>query len=198
MTDAQLRDYGMHAARYEPEDTVLRIFARIQDKVAASRARFDYHTQWNFRGDREHAEKALAEIPALKASPDHAGPALAWTEAELLQRVGRHEDAIQAYRNSNRQPDSSWRIIDCLLALDRDADAIRSARELESLGGDIAPRAAIRVADIYRGADDKGREIAQLRQVLVRYPQTGESSQAHLRLEAYDVPLVGGETDELP
>lgn len=198
MTDPQLRDYGMHAAKYEPEDTVLRIFARIKDKTAASRARFDYHTQWDFRGNRDHAEKALAEIPTLKASPDHAGPNLAWTEAEILQRLGRHEDAIQAYRSANRQPDSTWRIIDCLVALTRIPDAIRTARELESLGGDIAPRAAIRIADIYKGADDKGREISQLRQILVRYPKTTESSQAHLRLEAYDVPLVGGESDDIP
>lgn len=198
MTDPQLRDYGMIAAKYEPEDTVLRIFARIKDKTAASRARFDYHTQWNFRGNRDHNEKALAEIPTLKASPDHAGPNLAWAEAEILQRLGRHEDAIQAYRSANRQPNSTWRIIDCLVSLTRTADAIRTARELEALGGDIAPRAAIRIADIYRGANDKGREVSQLRQTLVRYPKTNESSQAHLRLEAYNVPLVGGESDDIP
>ncbi len=198
MTDSQLHEYGMHASRYEPEETVLRIFARIRDKVAAGRARFDYHTQWEHRGSREHAEKALDEVPILKKSPDHAGPKLAWTEAELLQRVGRHEDAIQAYRNANRQPDSTWRVIDCLVALGRHPDAVRSARELESLGGDIAPKAALRIADIHKSADDKGREVAQLRQVLVRYPKTGESSQAHLRLENYNVPLVGGESDEVP
>jgi tetratricopeptide (TPR) repeat protein len=198
MTDTQLRDYGMIASRYEPEDTVLRIFARIKDKTAASRARFDYHTQGGFRGNRDHNEKALAEIPTLKASPDHAGPNLAWTEAELLQNLGRHEDAIQAYRNANRQPDSTWRIIDCLVALTRTPDAIRSARELESLGKDIAPRAALRIADIYKGAGDKAREISQLRQILVRYPKTSESSQAHLRLEDYQVPLVGGQDDEIP
>ncbi len=198
MSDSELRDYGMLASRYESEDTAMRIFARIKDPAAAAKARFDYHTQWNFRGDRNHAEKALAEIPAIRKSPDHAGPNLAWTEAELLQRVGRYENAIQAYRTANRQPDSTWRIIDCLVALQRPDDAIRSARELESLGKDIAPRAALRIADIYKGAGDKGREISQLRQILVRYPKTSESSQAHLRLENYQVPLVGGQDDKIP
>lgn len=198
MSDAELRDYGMLATKYEPEDSVMRIFARIKNPAAAAKARFDYHTQWDFRGNRDHAEKALAELPTLRKSPEHTGPNLAWTEAELLQTLGRHEDAIQAYRNANRQPDSTWRIIDCLVTLKRPDDAIRSARELESLGKDIAPKAALRIANIYKGAGDKAREISQLRQVLVRYPKTSESSQAHIRLENYQVPLVGGESEDLP
>jgi hypothetical protein len=37
--------------------------------------------------------------------------------------------------------------------------------------------------------------VKQLRAVLKRYPKSGESSQAHNRLEAYGVPLVGGESE---
>ena len=47
----------------------------------------------------------------------------------------------------------------------------------------------------YRASGDKGREVGQLRTVLKRYPKSGESSQAHNRLESYGVALTGGESE---
>ena len=41
MSDEQLRNMGFFAANYEPEDGVLRYFARMKDKLAATKARFD-------------------------------------------------------------------------------------------------------------------------------------------------------------
>ena len=61
-------------------------------------------------------EKALAEIPELQKSPKYA-EGLPWAKAKLLQGLGRYEEAIKAYRAANKQPDSTWEITNCLVAL---------------------------------------------------------------------------------
>ena len=73
------------------------------------------------------------------------------------------------------------------------ANAIKTFRDLEALGVGVASRAGLKAADIYKIAGDKGKEVAQLRSVLKRYPKSGESSTAHNRLESYGVALIGGE-----
>ena len=64
---------------------------------------------------------------------------------------------------------------------------------ITGVGGNTAAQAALKVADIYRISGDKGKEVTQLRLVLVRYPKSGQSSEAHNRLESYGVALTGGE-----
>ena len=193
MSDEELVRYADLAASYESEDAVLRIFARMQDPLAARKARFDYYNSRSHRNP-PFMEKALAEIPELRKSPQHAGPQLSWSEAILLQGLGRHEEAIKAFRSANRQPDSTWEISKCQEALKQYPQAIQTLRELESVAG-LAAQAALRIANVHRSAGDKAREVDQLRIVLKRYPKSGESSEAHRRLESYGVALTGGEAE---
>lgn len=71
--------------------------------------------------------------------------------------------------------------------------ALALTKELESLGGNVAAQACLKAADIYRASGDKPKEVQQLQLVLRRYPKSGESSDAHGRLERYGVKLIGGE-----
>lgn len=192
MSDEELRNMGMFAAHYLPEEDVLRYFAKIKDKTYATKTRFDYYMSRRHR-NRPFQEKALAEIPALKKSPKYA-QGLDWTAAELLHGLGRHEEAIKAYRAANRQPDSTWRITDCFVALKQYAQAVKTVADLESVKS-TASAACFKIADIYRIAGDKGKEVQQLRLVLKRYPKSSQSSEAHNRLESYGVALVGGEAE---
>ena len=194
LDDAQIIGVGNFAALYEPEEAVLRYFARVKDPLAAAKARFDYYNARSHRNP-PFMEKALAEVAALEKSTQHAGPALTWAKANLLRELGRHEEAIKVYREANRQPDSTWQIADCLVAMKQFPQAVKTVTELEAVGGPVASAASLKAADIHRAAGDKGAEVKQLRAVLKRYPKSGESSQAHNRLESYGVPLVGGEAD---
>jgi tetratricopeptide (TPR) repeat protein len=139
-------------------------------------------------------EKALAEIPELMKSPKYAD-GLVWTKATLLQGLGRHDEAIQAFRAANKQPDSTWEIANCMVALKQFDQAVKTVSELESVGGATASQASFKVAEIYRISGDKGREVTQLRAVLRRYPKSAESSEAHNRLEGYGLALTGGEAE---
>ena len=195
LTDPDLVGFaGVAAGLKEPEETVLRVFARMKDKLAAAKGRFDYYNSRSHRNP-PFMEKALAEIPALKQSPAYAGQALVWSEAVLLQGLGRYEDAIKAFRAANKQPASTWEIADCMVALKQYDQAVTTVREIETVGGATASAASLKAADIYRASGDKGREVGQLRTVLKRYPKSTESSQAHSRLESYGVALTGGESE---
>ena len=191
MDDAQLRDFANFAAIYEGEEAFLRIVSKIKDSTAAARTRFDfYYGQAHRNGDFQ--KKALQEVPILSKSPDHSQEVL-WSHATLLQWQGQYQEAIKRYQAANRQPASTWSVIDCRVALKQYAQAIKLTQELESLGGDVSASACLKAADIYRTSGDKKKEVQQLQLVLRRYPESGQSSQAHNRLENYGVKIIGGE-----
>lgn len=193
LSDEEISRYASLAAPYQEEAQILSYLARIKDPLFATKARFDYFLSRSHRNP-PFMEKALAEIPELMKSPKYA-EGLIWTKATLLQGLGRHEEAIAAFRTANRQPDSTWEITNSLVALKQYDQAVKTVTELESVGGATASKAAFRVADIYRASGDKGREVTQLRSVMKRYPKSGESSEAHNRLESYGVALTGGEAE---
>lgn len=193
LDDAGIIGYAKLAAYDQSEEEVLGVLARVKDKLLATKARFDYFLSKSHR-NRPFMEKALAEIPELMKSPKYAD-GLVWTKADLLQGVGRYDEAIKAYREANRQPDSTWEIANCMVALKQYDQAVKTVSELEAVGGATASQASLRIADIYRISGDKGREVTQLRAVLKRYPKSPQSSEAHNRLESYGVKLTGGEAE---
>ncbi len=191
MDDKGIIGVGHFAGHYLPEEDVLRYFAKVKDKMQATKARFDYFMSKTHRNN-PMKEKALLEIPALRKSPDYAGQGLSWTEATLLRDLGRHDEAIKAYRAANKQPDSTWAVTDCMVAMKQYGAAIKNVAGLESVKA-TAPAACLKIADIYKIAGDKGKEVEQLQLVLRRYPKSGQSSTAHQRLESYGVKIIGGE-----
>jgi tetratricopeptide (TPR) repeat protein len=193
MTDEEIKRYISFAASYETEEFVLRYIARMKDKTFASKSRFDYYNGRS-GNNKSFMEKALAEIPLLRKSPKYAGQALVMSQAKLLRGLKRYGESIKAYREANIQPASTWAVSDCMVALKQYPQAIKTIQGLESVGGGVASKASLRIAEIYRISGNKGKEIQQLRMVLQRYPKSGESSEAHNRLEKYGVALTGGES----
>ncbi|MBT3199971.1 MAG: tetratricopeptide repeat protein [Phycisphaerales bacterium] len=193
MDDGAVRELAMFAAMYETEETVLRYIGKIKDRTFAARVRFDYYYARSHRNG-PFQEKALAEIPVLRKSPKHAQD-IVWSHATLMQWQGKLPEAIKLYQAANRQPQSTWAVIDCLVTLKQYDKAIKLTRELESLGAAVASAACLKAADIYRSSGNKGKEVQQLQLVLRRYPKSSESSKAHGRLETYGVKLIGGESE---
>ena len=193
LTDADIKKVAVFAERLKTEEDVMRYYGKMKDKLFATKCRFDYYNGRSHR-NKPYMEKALAEIPALSKSPKYA-PGLDWSKATLLYGLGRYDEAIKAYNAANKQPDSTWGVTNCLIAMKDYARAIKTVRQLESLGGGVAAKAALRAADIYKLSGNKGKEVQQLRLVLKRYPKSGESSTAHNRLESYGVALTGGEAE---
>lgn len=193
MDDPALAKFAGYVAEYEGEDAFLLTVNKIKDKTFATRVRFDYYYARSHRNG-ENQEKALAEVPLLAKSPDHAQD-IVWPHAVLMQRQGEYEQAIKLFRAANRQPQSTWAVIDCYIAMKQHGKAIELCNELQVLGGDTAAQACLKAADIYRIAGDKGKEVQQLQLTLRRYPGTRQSSESHQRLEKYGVKIIGGEAE---
>ncbi len=193
LNDQEIQRFIGLAAGDLTEEEILRHAARIKDPMLATKTRFDYFLSKSHKNP-PYMEKALAEIPELAKSAQYA-EGLTWTKATLLQNLGRNEEAIEAFRTANKQPDSTFEIANCLVALKQYPQAIQTVSELESVGGSVASAAGLKVADIYKISGDKANEVSQLRTVLRRYPKTKESGAAHDRLESYGVALVGGEAE---
>ena len=192
MDDQKIAQFAGYVAEYEGEDAFLLTVNKMKDKTFAARTRFNYYYSRAHR-NRENQDKALAEVPVLSKSPDHAQD-IVWPHATLMQWQGEYEQAIKLYKAANRQPQSTWAIIDCQLAMKQHAKAIQLCEELYSIPSEAA-KACFKIADIYRVAGDKGKEVQQLQLVLRRHEGTRESSEAHQRLEKYGVKIIGGEAE---
>ena len=70
--------------------------------------------------------------------------------------------------------------------------AVSQLREVENFFKDRAPEAALAASYLYRDAGQKEKYVRSLRGVLKKYPKSGESSQAHQRLEEMGLPIGGG------
>lgn len=192
MDDAVLAQFAGYVVEYEGEDAFLLTVNKIKDKTFAARTRFNYYFSRSHRNG-ENQKKALAEVPVLSKSPDHAQD-IVWPQATLMQWQGEYEQAIKLYKAANRQPQSAWAIIDCRLAMKQHAKAVQLCEELYGVPAEAA-RACFKIADIYRATGDKSKEVQQLQLVLRRHKGTRESSEAHGRLEKYGVKIIGGEAE---
>jgi TolA-binding protein len=133
----------------------------------------------------------LAVAADLRKVPAFAGDATLLS-ANLLHWSGKYEEAIAAYRQADKPPQTLYDISDCLVKLGRLEPAVAQLREVENFFADQAPVAALRVAYLYRDAGVKEKFVRSLRGVLKKYPKSGQSSEAHQRLEEMGLPIGGG------
>mgnify|MGYP006274011927 FL=1 len=142
-------------------------------------------------GDRgRHIKEGLELANALVNSPDYAERAI-WAKAELLFAAGRWEDAIAAYKQSERMPESLIGIAECQLRLGEPNKAIATLREIENFFKGRASWAAYKIARVYKGIDEKQKYIAELRNIMKKYAGSGEASEAHRELERMGIKIGG-------
>ena len=138
---------------------------------------------------RRNAPKGIPLADEVTKSPAGAKEAY-WIKGTLLQISGKFAEAIATYQAADNPPHNLWRIADCLLAMKKRDQALAQLREVENFFQDVAPEAALRIANLYR--DDRKQYIKLLRGVLKKYPKSSQSSMAHQELERMGVPIGGG------
>ncbi|MEI8229372.1 MAG: tetratricopeptide repeat protein, partial [Planctomycetota bacterium] len=145
-------------------------------------------------------EKDFPEGIALAADmqkvPAHAKESFS-IGGNLLQWSGKYEDAIKAYQQADSPPQTLLWTAECLAKLGKLDPAVAQLREVENFFKDSASDAALRTAYLYRDAGIKEKYVRTLRGVLKKYPKSGQSSEAHQRLEEMGLPIGGGvDTDD--
>jgi TolA-binding protein len=113
-------------------------------------------------------------------------------QAGLFSGIRKYNEAIGAYLNSNKQPESLFRISDCYVALRNKEEAVGQLTEIENFFKPVASRAALQIANVYFGFGDDKQGIAALRAVMKKYPGSRESNPAHIELERRGVKMSGG------
>jgi len=133
----------------------------------------------------------LALAAELQTVPETAKEAFG-LGGNLLQWSGKYEEAIKAYQQADSPPQTLFWTAECLAKLGRLEPAVSQLREVENFFKDRAAQASLAVAYLYRDAGIKEKYVRSLRGVLKKYPKSGESSQAHQRLEEMGLPIGGG------
>jgi tetratricopeptide (TPR) repeat protein len=117
-----------------------------------------------------------------------------WMRAELFESDVKFAEAIECYKISSNEPEKYFRIAEDLLRLKQKDQAIGELRGVEKFFEGAAPRAALRIAYIYQGANEPANFIGALRDIMKKYPASGESNTAHIELERLGIGS-GGTTD---
>ncbi len=183
-TDAdrtRLVDFMIH------KDQVLteRICADMTDKDYG-RVKLMRYYHW-----RRIPEKTLPLANELVNVPAYAKEAY-WAKAEMLQMQQKYPEAISAYQSSDRPPSSLFAIADCFRAQGKNEQAVAQLREIEGFFKDSASGAAMRIAYVYRDLKDTKQYVANLRGIMKKYPQSGQSNVAHEELERMGYKIGGG------
>ncbi len=182
LTDAELASLARFFWKKDPE-LVEVICGNMRDQEFATWELLQFFVaQPNVKRALELAEKLLS-------SPTYAEEAL-WIKADLLFKEKQYKDAMMCYRQSSKQPASLWQIAECYSNMGELENAVQQLREIEMFFKQ--PSAALRIAKLYQRAGMRAQQVAELRGVLKKYPQTGESSQAHRDLEALGERIGGG------
>jgi tetratricopeptide (TPR) repeat protein len=173
-------------------DLAIRTCRSFSDATQGTMALLRY-LHWRAQYARVPADipEGLAVAAEMQKTPATAKEAYG-IAANLLQWSGKYEEAIAAYRQADAPPGTLYSIADCLVALGRLDPAVSQLREIENFFQDQAPVAALKIAYLYRDAGIKEKFVRTLRGVLKKYPKSGQSSEAHQRLEEMGLPIGGG------
>lgn len=163
----------------------------------ANRGKMALLRYYHWRAQQAHVRTpadltdGLALAAETQKVPDAAKEAFL-LGGNLLQIATKYEEAIKAYQQADSPPQTLFWISECLAALGKLEPAVSQLREIENFFKDQASVAALRIAYLYRDAGIKEKYVRSLRGVLKKYPKSGESSQAHQRLEEMGLPIGGG------
>ncbi len=170
-------------------DVIRDVCMRIADKNYGKSELLNYYHDRHHGGWNPQAGLPLAED---LTKVDKYATAAWWAKAEFLDALKQYAKAIAAYKNCQNEPTNLWRIANCHDRLGKLDAAVTQTREIENFFPSDASRAAMYVAQLYKRADEKKKYISSLRDVLKKYPESGQSRQAHTELEKEGFKMGGG------
>jgi tetratricopeptide (TPR) repeat protein len=148
------------------------------------------HPHHHFRTEKDVSE-GLAVAAEMQNVPETAKEA-SLLGGNLLQWSGKYEEAIKAYRQADSPPQTLFWTAECLAKLGKLEPAVAQLKEVENFFKDRAPEAALTIAYLYRDAGVREKYVRSVRGVIKKYPKSGQSSEAHQRLEEMGLPIGGG------
>lgn len=189
MTDAEKFSLARYLWHKGNDEWIKRLCEQATD---AERKKHELLCYWHWR---RNPKEGLPLAEGLLKSERYSSDAM-WKKAELLEWEKKYPEAISVYRQTTNEPENFWRVAACYEKMGKIDQAVKQLREIESFFKEHRSQAAIRVAQIYKRADQKEQCIAAFRQVLVKYPESPESSIAHEELEQMGITRIKGGVGE--
>ncbi len=122
-----------------------------------------------------------------------------WRLAEVYNRTGKYTEAIACYNQSQREPQSLFRISECQGAMKQHDAAIQTLVGVLNFFKSAAPEAQYRIAGHYAAKGDKEAAIRTLKTVCKVHLNTSWAGKAHQDLSltyGVDVTLGGAAKKE--
>ena len=167
------------------ENLVLQMYSNLKDQENANYWRLKF---FHYKADPRRGIPMGKKVVNL---PEYAKEA--WLlMADFYEGLSNWPSAIQALRQADNPPDTLFRIATNFVRMGKVPNAVAQLKEVENFFKNVAPRAALTIAQIYRAAGKKTEEVGALRGVMKKYPKSSESTAAHERLEALGIKIGGG------
>ncbi|HEV7404157.1 MAG TPA: tetratricopeptide repeat protein [Chthoniobacteraceae bacterium] len=182
-------EYAQHVRATGKKNEARLIYHDMKDQYVADREIAETYGEENNWKSCIEAYQAM-----LSKHPDKVG-AIQWTLGEVLYRnLHRCPEAIAAYQQSQREPESLFRIADCQAELKQYDAALQSLVSVQNFFKESAPRAQYSMAAVYAAKGDKDAAIRTLKTVCKVHLNTPWAGRAHQDLSStygVDVTLGG-------
>jgi tetratricopeptide (TPR) repeat protein len=182
--DAALCNYASDFYR-RSGDLARHILSLVKDRDLADYTLLGIYFQYG------NYDEGIPLARKVQKVPEYAGQA-SWWLAQMLFRTEQYQECIAVCQALQQGAGAYYMIADCYVKLKNIGAAVQQLREIETFFKDQSSRACLKIADVYRGAGKRAQQVAVLREVMRKYPDTGESSNAHNQLEALGEMIGGG------
>jgi hypothetical protein len=157
------------------------VYDQLDDQVAGKLELFEHYVG---KDDMTQAIVLAGELAAI----DKYAKEYSLKRAEMLEAAERYAEAITAFQQCAQTPAILWRIVGCHQSLGETDKAIQQLRGIEKAYKQHAARAALQIATLHGEAENKEKQIAALRHVVKKYPNSKEAAEADGMLGDLGVP----------
>ena len=169
------------------------VYRELKDQYVADREIAETY------GEETNWKSCVEAYQAMLTKHPKQSDAIQWRLGEVLNRIGKYQEAIACYNQANREPQSLFRIADCQGALKQHDAAIQTLVGVLNFFKSSAAEAQYRIAGHYAAKGDKEAAIRTLKTVCKVHLNTSWAGQAHQDLSqkyGIDVTLGGAAKKE--
>ncbi len=157
------------------------VYASLKDQLAAKLELFDHYMKTEDNSSAIVIAGELAEIKGQAAK-------YSLLKAEMLEVEKRYSDAITAYQACDSTPEILWKIVALHESLEQTDEAIQQLNAIAKAHRNLGGKASLKIASLYGAAEEKEKQIATLRGIIDRYPNSKEATEAQGVLGDLGVP----------
>ena len=169
------------------------VYRELKDQYVADREIAETY------GEENNWKSCVEAYQAMLTKHPKQSDAIQWRLGEVLNHIGKYQEAIACFNQANREPQSLFRIAECQGHMKQHDAAIQTLIGVLNFFKSSAAEAQYRIAGHYAAKGDKEAAIRTLKTVCKVHLNTSWAGQAHQDLSqkyGIDVTLGGAAKKE--